>query len=468
MVDYLRIPCPNCKHLLRVRKQYIGIEVTCTRCSHDFVVQDPGDSASTSDSEAAAAESREAELKGNLELVRNDFARVVAENARAADQLQQLNERYAEREARLFDLERSLNASQEAMRQSVEYQRELEHVKAAATEGREAYEKQIEDLKSELDRARADFARAAADSTQAAEQLQDLTERYTKHEAHLLELQQSLSESQQENRRSSQSRQELEHLISAAHEGREAYENQITNLKSELDRVREEFTRAVSESNQAAGQLKQLTEQCAERDNNLAELQRALSDSQAEVRQYGQTQVELDGLKTESAEVRKDYEAHIIDLQSEVKEVRDQLASATSENAQAIEQLGLLGDRCAEREARLVEVERSLQASREEARQSEQYRREIERLNSELARAAQNSNLASELERLQRELDQAQRRANELDAELASLRATTRTETFESSGVQRQINELGLQLQEARDENERLRTAIGQLGISVG
>jgi predicted Zn finger-like uncharacterized protein len=123
MVEYLRIPCPNCQHVLRVRKQYIGIEVTCTRCDHSFVVQEPTDDVATSPNDAEAAsraayEKQITELKSDLDRVREDFARLASENSHAAEQLQKLTERYSEREAKLSELERSLNDSQDVIRQS--------------------------------------------------------------------------------------------------------------------------------------------------------------------------------------------------------------------------------------------------------------------------------------------------------------------------------------------------------------
>src|SRR5262245_7200523 len=104
MVAYLHIPCPKCKHVLRVRRQYIGIEVTCLRCDESFVVREADDQAASKESAslppaASDIDQKEmASLKAELNRVREDFARVVSDNTHVAAQLQELNERYASRE----------------------------------------------------------------------------------------------------------------------------------------------------------------------------------------------------------------------------------------------------------------------------------------------------------------------------------------------------------------------------------
>src|SRR5262249_8718596 len=38
MADYIRQPCPKCGHPLRIREEYVGRQVICKRCKHEFLV----------------------------------------------------------------------------------------------------------------------------------------------------------------------------------------------------------------------------------------------------------------------------------------------------------------------------------------------------------------------------------------------------------------------------------------------
>jgi hypothetical protein len=74
------------------------------------------------------------------------------------------------------------------------------------------------------------------------------------------------------------------------------------------------------------------------------------------------------------------------------------------------------------------------------------------------------------LDRVSRELEQAQQRTSQLELELANLREAKATagSVGELTDLKRQVENLNMDLQDALNENERLRMTIGQLGIGFG
>lgn len=99
MVEYLQITCPSCQHSLRVRKQYAGLQVACSRCGHRFVVNQPVEPREptappqsqslqvTPEVDREAYEKQIAALTDELEKVRVELQKSKAEQSNTAEQL---------------------------------------------------------------------------------------------------------------------------------------------------------------------------------------------------------------------------------------------------------------------------------------------------------------------------------------------------------------------------------------------
>ena len=82
MVEYLQLSCPNCQRELRVRRQYVGLQVACSHCGRSFAVELPDDARgaatdaespsyqTASEADRAALERQITELASELEKLR--------------------------------------------------------------------------------------------------------------------------------------------------------------------------------------------------------------------------------------------------------------------------------------------------------------------------------------------------------------------------------------------------------------
>jgi chromosome segregation ATPase len=280
MVEYLHIPCPSCRQVLRVRKQYVGIEVTCTRCGQSFLVEAPQDqpaegaTRTTSELSHEACERQIAELKAEIGRVSERFAKVVEENSRAAEQLHRLNEQYSKSESRVLDLERSLAESQEVIRTS-ESLIKLDSLDALLTENRQEStdpETGLSLLPQDIRKLRADrerLATAEQSHTQLLEQVRaeledakrSLSDVTAAHQASLEKLQHELDSSRQS---WITERQELERQIADERSQRVSLEEQLNALKpSTMDNgnLRDECDRLARNLEQERQRSRELQEE---------------------------------------------------------------------------------------------------------------------------------------------------------------------------------------------------------------
>jgi chromosome segregation ATPase len=198
MADYYRLPCPNCGQKLRIRDQYVGLNVACKHCGRGFlfdpkqhgVEPDGGSSAPapptpTSDGETIERLEREVVgLREELHAALSAAARAAEERSAARltrDERDRLSHEHEET-LRALDHERSLAASLADELQRLRAERdevvaEVESLRAeceaARHELREAvdrHESDIAEHRGAVESLQADRDRLEAERDRAAEQ----------------------------------------------------------------------------------------------------------------------------------------------------------------------------------------------------------------------------------------------------------------------------------------------------------
>lgn len=95
MIPYVEFPCPNCAHRLRVKYEYLGGQLRCKYCAHEFTSPSPSDefpwvSAGRQETEEdeQAAQRRIAVLETELGSLRDELSSRTAEYTAATEKFQ--------------------------------------------------------------------------------------------------------------------------------------------------------------------------------------------------------------------------------------------------------------------------------------------------------------------------------------------------------------------------------------------
>lgn len=96
MIPYVEFPCPNCAHRLRVKFAFLGGQLRCKYCAHEFASPAPGTdfpwtapARQETDEDQQAAQRRIAVLEAELGSLREELASRTAEYTAASDKFQQ-------------------------------------------------------------------------------------------------------------------------------------------------------------------------------------------------------------------------------------------------------------------------------------------------------------------------------------------------------------------------------------------
>jgi chromosome segregation ATPase len=158
MPEYTRIPCPNCGHALKVRREYLGRSVECKKCAHVFVLRETGEQPGAAETPGSA----HAELLARWEMERASLAGEVERWRRMLDErettlAEELSRRHLEADALKSQLDQasaereSLNDERHKLSLVLEDARaECESLRAEIANSR-AEQKRLEDAHTQLE-----------------------------------------------------------------------------------------------------------------------------------------------------------------------------------------------------------------------------------------------------------------------------------------------------------------------------
>lgn len=256
MPNYLHIPCPNCHHVLRIREQYVGIEVTCMRCNHSFLVQAPSESANdtptaiTAPVDHSECERRLADVTAELNQIRQQLDEAVAESQNRAETIQRLNDECAVQAAKTLEHENLLEQTRQERETALVRIHELEglHDQNLSANSRH---------NDELSRIIAERDQAETRARSAEEQLRDLQDQIDEAPTVL---------------------------------DQQACEQKLADLHGELDQLRRELSTAREDNQSQSDTIQRLNDKCAvqtarthELDSLLAETRQQLDLASAQI-----------------------------------------------------------------------------------------------------------------------------------------------------------------------------------------
>jgi DNA repair exonuclease SbcCD ATPase subunit len=344
MADYLHIPCPNCKHTLRVRRQYIGIEVTCQRCNRSFIVEAPPED-NVAEREASAAnheeyEKRIAGLQAELDELRKGQAQFIAAHESMIEQLTTDASNVAAARDQALDRVAALEEQLRTLSSRSDQSTSKKH---------QANEARIAGLQTELDELRKTHAASVASHETMNNELVKLNE---ERSAHILKLTSSLSQAEETFQQSEARIQQLAGDVSRQASARDQVQDRVTALEEKLQQSEERVQQLLADAARqvAAGdQAQEHTTLFEEKLQRSEERIRQLSDEVARslaARDQAQEQValleeKLRALPAQTVPASGDGELPAKD--NRIEKLEEELQQAQSELNAMRELIGGLG-----------------------------------------------------------------------------------------------------------------------------
>jgi chromosome segregation ATPase len=434
MTPYIQFPCPNCQHKLRVKSEYLGRNLRCKYCAHEFpspepsngiVEASPGHQATEADTQAA--QQRIASLEAELRSVRDELSLQTAEYTAAAQHFEQAQD--------------ELRRLQDQVHQAWTDQRNA----AALNQKLLATQAELDELRTQVQTWQ---ARAVE-----AERLQ------AESQADTAVVEQPQSTPAGQPRGDSPTREfeavprsrllEKAQSIRAQLEASSAIKEQVDRLSAEVSAAQEAKDRLTGELQTATEDAAQLRARTSELEQSLAEWTAAHTDLSQSLQQ-GQAQWEGERqtlhrdwqekhqshvrdaeqrFEEEKARLEADrrqlqdqleiagqtHEQELVSLRGEVERLQQESTALSGERDASLNQVQVLGDE----HHRIVAERDEIDARYKEA--VERFRADVARLTEswqqsrqqEATTAEQNQALALQVENLRAELDQQRGRETE-------------------------------------------------------